>query len=125
MNTRLDKAKRPWAEQLTTILWTYRTTSRVSTRETTFNLVYGVEAVIPVEIEVGSSWIENFDEQMNQEALKENHDLIDEKREHACMRLEAYQQRIERYCNSQVRSRPMNIRDVILRKSVITNALRE
>ena len=90
LKTRLDKAKGAWVEQLPTILWAYRTTSRVSTGETPFNLVYGTEALIPVEIGVGSARVEKFDEQVNQEVLRENLDLIDEKREKACMRLEAY-----------------------------------
>ena len=91
LKTRLDKAKWAWVEQLPTILWAYRTTSRVSTGETPFNLVYGTEALIPVEIGIGSARVEKFDEQVNQEVLRENLDLIDEQREKACMRLEAYQ----------------------------------
>ena len=97
----------------------------MSTGETPFNLVYGVEALIPVEIGVGSPRIENFDEKINDEALKENLDLIEEQRERACMRLEAYQQRVARYYNSRVKTRPMAVGDLVLRKSAITNALKE
>ena len=125
LKTILDKAKRTWVEQLPTILWAYRTTSRVSTGETPFNLVYGVEAVIPVEIGIGSFRAENFNEQANQEVLRENLDLIDETREHACMQLEQYQRRVAQYYNSRVKSTPMCIGDLVLRKSTITNALKE
>ena len=46
---RLEKAKGRWVEELPSILWTYRTTSRSSTGKTPFSLTYGVEAVIPPE----------------------------------------------------------------------------
>ena len=125
LKTRLDKANGAWIEQLPTILWAYRTTSRVSTGETPFNLVYGAEAVVPVEIGIGSPRIEKFNEETNQEALRENLDLIDEKREHACMRLEAYHRKVAQYYNSRVKNRPMCIGDLVLRKSAITNALKD
>ena len=47
-------AKGAWPEKLPNVLWTYRTTTRTPTRETPFNLIYGTEAVIPVEIELSS-----------------------------------------------------------------------
>ncbi|XP_039140528.1 uncharacterized protein LOC120277749 [Dioscorea cayenensis subsp. rotundata] len=40
LKMRLDKAKGVWAEELPSILWAYRTTSKVSTGETPFNLTY-------------------------------------------------------------------------------------
>lgn len=54
LKTRLEEAKGAWVDELPTILWAYRTTSRVSTGETPFNLVYGTEALIPVEVAIGS-----------------------------------------------------------------------
>ena len=35
-------------------LWAYRTSFRTSTKATPYSLVYGMEAVLPVEIEMGS-----------------------------------------------------------------------
>lgn len=52
MKKRLEKAKGMWADELPGFLWSYRTTARTSTGETTFSLAYGLEAVIPVESEV-------------------------------------------------------------------------
>lgn len=36
------------------ILWVYRLIPRTVTKETPFSLVYGVEVVIPVEIQISS-----------------------------------------------------------------------
>lgn len=36
---------------LTKVLWAYRTSARTSTMETPYSLVYGNEAVLPVEID--------------------------------------------------------------------------
>ena len=47
---KLEAAKGRWVEMLPSILWTYRTTVRKSTKETPFALAFGVEAVIPLEI---------------------------------------------------------------------------
>ena len=46
---RLDDAKGKWVEELPHVLWTYRTTSRRSTKETPFLMAYEAETVIPLE----------------------------------------------------------------------------
>ena len=45
---------RDWHEQLPLALWGYRTSIRTSTGVTPFSLVYGMEAVLPIELEVPS-----------------------------------------------------------------------
>ena len=49
LKKRLDDAKGKWVEELSHVLWTYRTTSRRSTREAPFSMTYGAKAVIPLE----------------------------------------------------------------------------
>ena len=46
----LQQSKGKCAEELPNVLWTYRTTKRSSTGETSFAMVYGTEAIIPTEI---------------------------------------------------------------------------
>ncbi|XP_050258908.1 uncharacterized protein LOC126703891 [Quercus robur] len=46
---RLDDAKGKWVEELSHVLWMYRTTPRRSTGETPFSMTYGAKAVIPLE----------------------------------------------------------------------------
>ena len=40
------------AEKLSFALWGYRTSIRASTRATPYSLVYGSEAVLPIEVEI-------------------------------------------------------------------------
>nr|XP_025647464.1 uncharacterized protein LOC112742446 [Arachis hypogaea] len=46
----LDNKKGAWADELASVLWSYRTTEQSATGETPFRLTCGVDAVIPVEI---------------------------------------------------------------------------
>jgi len=127
LRTRLEGAKGTWVNELPLILWAYRTTSRVTTGETPFNLVYGMEALIPIEISAKSPWLMAYEEEngiKNFEALRENLDLIEEQRDHAAMRMAAYHRRIASYYNSRVRNRPMEEGDLVLRKFAVTGALR-
>ena len=48
------KTSQNWSEKLSFALWTYRTSFRTFTRATPFSLVYGMEVVLPLKIEVGS-----------------------------------------------------------------------
>ena len=62
IKTRLKRAKGVWLEELPSVLWAYRTTARTPTRETLFRLVYGSEAVIPIEVRLTSYRVGNHDE---------------------------------------------------------------
>ena len=43
-----------WAEKLPFALWGYRTSIRALTGATPYTLVYGSEAVLPIELEIRS-----------------------------------------------------------------------
>ena len=45
---------RDWPEKLHLALWGYRTSIRTATGETPFALTYGMEAVLPIELEIPS-----------------------------------------------------------------------
>ena len=76
IKTRLEGAKGIWPEELSSILWAYRTTARTTTGETPFRLTYGSEAVISVEVGLTSYRIHNHDESRNDEAMRLQLDLI-------------------------------------------------
>ena len=80
LKTKLEDLKGKWVECLPEVLWTYRTTQKSATRETPFALAFGTEAVAPVEIELKSPRIELATVEHNDEALRLNLDLLDEKR---------------------------------------------
>ena len=50
LRKRLDTARGRWPEELIEVLWAYRCTPQSSTNESPFSLVYGADAMIPVEI---------------------------------------------------------------------------
>jgi hypothetical protein len=45
-------SKCDWDTKLTAALWAYRTTYKVTTRATSLSLMYGIEAILPIEFEV-------------------------------------------------------------------------
>ena len=49
-------------EELFSVLWALRTTTSRATGETPFVLVYGAEAVLPSEIQLGSTRIDLLDQ---------------------------------------------------------------
>jgi len=48
------KSKQDWHERLGETLWAYRTTYKTPMQSTPYALVYGVEAVLPLEIQIPS-----------------------------------------------------------------------
>ena len=48
------KTYKDWHEKLSFALYAYRTEVRTSTRATPYSLVYGMEAVLPIEVKIPS-----------------------------------------------------------------------
>ena len=113
------RVKEAWLEELPSVLWAYRTTVRTPTRETPFNLMYGTEVVIPVEIGLTSLKKEFFDEHSNNDQLKLNLDCLDKVRDQASQRMAKYQYKIIEYCNQRVKLKRFNIEDFVLRKMTL------
>ena len=51
---RMNETSQDWLEKLPFALWAYRTSFRTSTRVTPYSLVYGMKAVLLIEIGMGS-----------------------------------------------------------------------
>src|SRR5579862_3942722 len=49
LKKKLQQKKGLWVEELPNVLWAYRTTRRTATGETPYSLVFGTEAVSPIE----------------------------------------------------------------------------
>ena len=90
IKTRLEGAKGIWPDELPSVLWAYRTTTRTPTGETPFRLAYGTEAVIPAKVGLTSYRVESYDEDMNKEGMRLQLDLLDEVRATAEQRLARY-----------------------------------
>ena len=101
IKTWLEGAKGIWPEELPSILWAYRTTARMPTRETPFRLTYRSEVVIPAEVELTSYRVHNHDESKNKEVIHLQLDLVDEIRATTKQRLIRYHDCIAKHYNSQ------------------------
>ena len=116
IKTRLEGTKGIWPEELLSVLWAYKTTTRTPTGETPFWLTYRNEAVIPTEIGLTSYRVDNHNEARNGETLCLQLDLIDEVKAIAEQRFARYQDRMTKYYNSRVRHRDFKVGDLVLRK---------
>ncbi|GAV56860.1 hypothetical protein CFOL_v3_00401, partial [Cephalotus follicularis] len=79
------------------------------------------KAMIPVEIEVHYPRVVHFNEANNEECLRTLLDLVEELRDKAAIRLATYQQRVSRYYNKRVNSRPLREGDLVLRNGTIVD----
>ena len=97
---RLMAAKGEWPNEIHRVLWAYHTIPQTSTRETPFTLVYGTDAMIPIEV-----------------GLRANLDVIDEVRDLAHISGEAMKRRLERSYKTKVIPRGFQAQDLVLRKA--------
>ena len=70
IKTWLEAAKGIWPSDLPSILWAYRTIARTPIGETPFQLAYGSDVVIPVEIGLTSYRVENYEEDKNEGVIR-------------------------------------------------------
>ncbi|XP_075475749.1 uncharacterized protein LOC142511044 [Primulina tabacum] len=102
LKIRLQGKGKDWVEELPSVLWTYKTTPQAPTQITPFNLVYSSEAVLPVEIGQTSSRVESYPDNNDQSRAMEL-DLVEEKRDRALIRMEAYRGQVMKSYNKRVR----------------------
>lgn len=105
IKTKLEASKGQWADELSGVLWAYRTTPRSPTGETPFPLAFGCKAVIPVEIRIASLRIKKPQTEQAERELRLNLNLLEKKRDEASLRMAVYQQRMTKYHNVKVRPR--------------------
>ncbi|KAK8703732.1 hypothetical protein V6N13_047378 [Hibiscus sabdariffa] len=109
---------RDWHEKLPFALLAYRTSVRTSTGATPYSLVYGTEAVLPIEVEIPSLRIlleVKLDEAEWVQARYDQLNLIEEKRLKAICHAQMYQKRMIRAHNKKVRPREFREGDLVLK----------
>ena len=67
IKTRLEGAKGVWPDELSGVLWAYRTTVKTLTGETPFKLAYGSEAIIPAEVHMANHRVTMYQDKDNEE----------------------------------------------------------
>jgi hypothetical protein len=108
----LDARGRNWYKELRSVLWALRTNINRATRDTPFNLVYGVDVLLPPEIYLESAWVAH----VNEEKLDSN--LLEEKRNTTLANVRKYQKSLKRYYNKSVVPRELDIGDLLLKKDI-------
>ena len=83
LKKRLDDVKGRWVEDLSHVLWTYRTTPHRSTGEIPFSMTYGAEIVIPLKTGFPTLRTTSFNQSSNNELLEKSLAFIEERRESA------------------------------------------
>ncbi|KAL0559086.1 hypothetical protein IC582_003676 [Cucumis melo] len=110
---------RDWHEMLPFALHGYRISVRTSTGSTPFSLVYGFEAVLPVEVEVPSLRVIQeleLDEAKWAQVRYEQLNFIEERRLTALCRGQLYQKKIARAYNKKVRHRHFQEGNLVLKR---------
>ena len=115
LKKRLDSAKGKWVDEQPGVLWAYRTTARRSTGISPFAITYGMEAIIPTEIGIPTTWT-RMPEQENAELVIKDLDTVDVLRESVEVRIASYQRRLENSYNKRVKPRMFQPGDLVLIK---------
>ena len=116
LKTKLEDLKGKWVEYLPEVLWAYRTTRKSATQETPFAMDFGTKAVDLVEVKLKSPRIELANIEHNEEVLRLNLDLLEEKREQVLKRVEDYHRKTARYYDQRVKPRSYKLGDLVLKK---------
>nr|GEY18815.1 reverse transcriptase domain-containing protein [Tanacetum cinerariifolium] len=109
-------------EELPRVQWAHRTMIKSSNGYTSFSLTYGTKAVIPAEIGMPILRTAEVDLVQNDEALRINSDLLEEKRELAAIRGAKSKAKMEKYYNFKVRSASFKPGDLVYRNNDASSA---
>lgn len=89
----MQDAKGEWVDDLPEVLWSARTTTKEATVHSSFNLVYGSEAILPVEFGIPSPRM-TYEFERKEAEKHVNLDLPPETKGNALLRSIQYKQRI-------------------------------
>nr|GEV36573.1 reverse transcriptase domain-containing protein [Tanacetum cinerariifolium] len=103
IKSRLREGNKNWVEELPHVLWAHRTMIKSSHGDTPFSLTYGTEAVIPTEIGMPTYRTAAIDVVNNDEELRLNLDLLEERRERAAVCEAKAKSKMMKYYNARVR----------------------
>jgi ribonuclease HI/transposase InsO family protein len=99
----LNKFGKRWMKELPSVVWSLRTTPSQATGFSPFFLVYGAEAVLPMDLEYGSPRTRAYNDQSNQTSREDSLDQLEEARDVALLHSARYQQSLRRYHARSVR----------------------
>nr|GEY17722.1 reverse transcriptase domain-containing protein [Tanacetum cinerariifolium] len=103
IKSRLGEGNKNWVEELPHVLWAHRTMIKSSHSDTPFSLTYGTEAVIHTEIGMPTYRTAVVDVVNNDEELRLNLDLLEERRERAAICESKAKLKMTKYYNARFR----------------------
>ena len=115
---KMVETSRDWSEKLPFALWAYGTSFHTSTGSTPYSLVYGMKAVLPIEIEMGSLKVALEHQKSKIEWAQSRYDqlnLLDERRLRAIDHVQAYQRKMTRAFGKRVKPRKFQKGDLVLK----------
>ncbi|GJY97725.1 reverse transcriptase domain-containing protein [Tanacetum coccineum] len=122
IKVRLGEGNKNWLEELPHVLWAHRTMIKSSHGDTPFSLTYGTEAVIPAEIGMPTYRTATVDTVHNDEELRLNLDLLEEKRERAAICEAKSKMKMAKYYNARVRGVAFRPGDFVYRSNDASHA---
>ena len=111
-----------WHEMLPFSLHGYRTLARTSTGETPFSLVYGMEAVLPVEVQIPALRIMKEADLGEEECVQHRLDqlnLVDEKRLAVVCHGQTYQKRMIKAFKKKIKPRVYHTGDLVIKRIIL------
>nr|GEX56704.1 reverse transcriptase domain-containing protein [Tanacetum cinerariifolium] len=123
IKTRLGEGNKNWMEELPHVLWAHRTIIKSSHGDTPFSLTYETEAVIPAEIEMPTYRTAAVDTVNNDEELRLNLDLLEERQELVAMSEAKSESKMMKYYNARVRGVAFKPGDFVYRSNDASHAV--
>ncbi|GKB71436.1 reverse transcriptase domain-containing protein [Tanacetum coccineum] len=123
IKARLGEGNKNWIEELPHVLWAHRTMIKSSHGDTPFSLTYGNKAVIPAEIGMPTYRTAVVDAPHNDEELRLNLDLLEERRERAAIREAKAKSKMTKHYNVRVRGVTFRPRDFVYRNNDASHAV--
>nr|GEX41617.1 reverse transcriptase domain-containing protein [Tanacetum cinerariifolium] len=119
----LGEGNKNWVEELPHVLWAHRTMIKSSHDDTPFSLTYGTEAVIPAEIGMPTCRTATVDVVYNDEELRQNLDMLEERCERAAIREAKAKLKMTKYYNARVRGVTFRSGDFVYRSNDTSHAV--
>ncbi|GJW02512.1 reverse transcriptase domain-containing protein [Tanacetum coccineum] len=118
IKTRLGRERKGWVDELPNVLWAHRTSLKTSNGETPYSLTFESKAVIPAEISKPTHWKMMIKEREgNEEEMRLNLDLLQERREAAAIQEARYKMKMEHYYNKRVRPVSFKVGEYVYHKN--------
>jgi hypothetical protein len=111
---KIEDNSRRWHEVLSEALWAHRISRHGATKVTPFELVYGEEVVLPVEVNLGAYRLakqNNLSVESYYALMMDNIDEVTDKRMEALEEIEKDKRRVARAYNKKVKAKSFQVGD--------------